>query len=276
MAAVRWRAGMPRTSTSIFGEPEDFEAALSGDGIIGLLVTGEGKFRARLTQVALEEICLTAGEEEQPRCAFALIPDNMVLIVLPTGKGPWPVWGGITIGANQVITIGPSERLHVRTSGLSRWGSLRISVETLARYNCALMATPLLISGISRWRPQRTVLRNLLTLYRAAIYAAEARSSVIVDADAAHVLEQQLIHTLIECLSSSLCNQEPPADRQHRGILAQFEDMISDEPERSISDICAALHISEAMLRACCRQHLGMSPGCYRRLRSKAGAARQD
>ena len=93
---------MPRTSTSVLSEPEDFAAALRGDGVIGVLVTGEGKFRARLTQVVLDEICLTAGEEEQPRCAFVIIPDDTVLIALPTGRGPWPVWGGIAIGAQQI------------------------------------------------------------------------------------------------------------------------------------------------------------------------------
>src|SRR5690242_1345974 len=104
---------MPRTSTSAFSEPQDSEAALSGDGVVGLLVTGEGKFRAHLTQVELEEICLIASKEEQPRCAFVMIPDDAVLVALPTGHGPWPVWGGITIGAHQIITLGPSERLHV-------------------------------------------------------------------------------------------------------------------------------------------------------------------
>src|SRR4051812_3934814 len=239
---------MPRSSTSVFSEPEDFEAALSRDGITALLVTGNGKFRARLTQVLLEEICLTACEEAQSRCAFVMVPDGAVLIALPTGRGPWPVWSGITLGASEIITFGPSERLHVRTADPSRWGSLQISAETLACYSCALVGAPILISGVARWRPRRTDLRNLLNLHRAAIRAAETRPSIIVDADAAHGLEQQFIHILIECLSSSPCNQETPTDHRHRSILAQFEDMISDEPRRSISDICAALHISEEPL----------------------------
>jgi hypothetical protein len=114
----------------------------------------------------------------------------------------------------------------------------------------------------------------LLSLHRAAIHAAEARSFTIVDVDAAHGIEQQLIHALIECLSSSSRDQETPTDHRHRSMLAQFEDMVSDEPQRSISDICVALHISEATLQACCWQHLGMSSDRYRCLRGKARAAR--
>lgn len=249
---------------------------MSGAGITRLLVTGDGKFRARLTQVVLEEICLTASEGEQSYCTFVMVPDGAVLIALPTGRGPVPVWSGITIGAHQIITLGPSERFHVRTAGPSRWGSIRLSIQTLTRYGCALIGAPILISGVTRWKPQRTVLRNLLSLHRAAIHAGENRSSVIVDADAAHGLEQQLVHALIECLSLSSRDQETLTDHRHRSILAQFEDMISDEPRRSISDICAMLHISEATLRACCWQHLGMSPNRYCRLRGTARAARQN
>jgi hypothetical protein len=57
-------AGQPRVS---IGEAEDFQAALSADGVAGLLVTGHGQFRARLTQVELDRLRLTAVEEAQPR-----------------------------------------------------------------------------------------------------------------------------------------------------------------------------------------------------------------
>ena len=183
---------MPRISTSIFSEPEDFGTALNA-GITCLLAPDGGKFRARLTQIVLEEVGLAASDEDQPWCAFMAVPDAAVLIALPTGHGPWPVWGGITMGANQIITLAPSERLHLRTAGPSRWGNVRLSAQTLARYACAMTGAPIPISGITCWRPQRTVLRKLLNLHRAAIRATETRPSIIVNSNAAHGLEQQLI-----------------------------------------------------------------------------------
>ena len=59
------------------GEAEDFQAALSADGVAGLLVTGRGQFRARLTQVALERLRLAAVEEGQSRIAFIAVPAGM-------------------------------------------------------------------------------------------------------------------------------------------------------------------------------------------------------
>jgi hypothetical protein len=44
---------MQGSVTWVFSEADDFQAALRAEGCLGLLVTGPGEFRARLTQVAL-------------------------------------------------------------------------------------------------------------------------------------------------------------------------------------------------------------------------------
>jgi hypothetical protein len=84
---------MPGSRASVFGEAEDFEAALSADGVTTLLVTGHGQFRARLTQVDLEQLRLTAIEESQPRIAFVTVPAGTILVSFPIEEGPSPVWG---------------------------------------------------------------------------------------------------------------------------------------------------------------------------------------
>ena len=96
---------------------------------------------------------------------------------------------------------------------------------------------------------------------------AEGRAGALSDVQAAHGLEQQLLHALIECLSTGLTDNEPSAPRRHRGILARFEDLLVAEPSLRMASICAALGISERMLRECCKTHLGMGPSSYRRLR---------
>src|SRR5262249_36118840 len=53
---------LPGSIASVFGEPDDFQAALREDGVLSLLVTGNGPFRARLTQVALDHVHLSAGD----------------------------------------------------------------------------------------------------------------------------------------------------------------------------------------------------------------------
>ena len=79
MTPPTWRQAsllreMPGSVTSVFGEAADFEAALREEGCLGLLVTGQGAFRARLTQIALHRLRISAGEEKLPRIALFAVP----------------------------------------------------------------------------------------------------------------------------------------------------------------------------------------------------------
>ena len=120
------RAGvtMPSSVTSVFSEAEDFAAALRAEGCLSLLVTGAGQFRARLTQVALLGLRLSATDEQLPRIALVAVPADTILVSLPRGRGPAPILGGITIGAGEIMTLGAGQRLHLRTDGPCRWGSI--------------------------------------------------------------------------------------------------------------------------------------------------------
>ena len=257
---------MPGSRASVFGEPEDFEAALSADGVAGLLVTEHGQFRARLTQVELDHLRLTAVEESQPRIAFVTVPAGAILVSFPIEEGPSPIWGGTEVRMGEMITFGGGERLHARTLGPSRWGAVQAADQQLVRYGRALSGAAFVVPPAARWRPPPAAMRQLRHLHRAAIRMAEARAGALTDAQAAHGLEQQLIHALIECLSTGVTDNEPSAAR-HRGVLARFEDLLVAEPSLRMADMCAALGASDRLLRECCKKHLGMGPSGYRRVR---------
>src|SRR3954451_4041604 len=248
--------------TAVFGKPEGLQAALSGDGLSALTITGEGQFRARLTRVMLPEIVLLAAEEELPRSAFVVVPDDTIMIALPIDHGPWPIWAGIEMDARQILTLVPGERLHMQTRGFCRWGTIRLAASQLSIYYHAIIGEQIALPPLARWRPPRAALRHLLYLHRAAVHAAEARSRALVEVAAAHGLEQQVIHALIECLVG-VPDQEAPADRRYRDVLARFEAALSTEELPHISQICTTLGVSAETLRACCHKHLGMNPGRY-------------
>jgi AraC-like DNA-binding protein len=219
-----------------------------------------------LTQVELDRLRLTAVEEAQPRIAFVTIPSDMVLVSFPIDEGPSPVWSGIEIRTGEMITFGRGQRLHARTLGASRWGAIQVPDQQLARYGRALSGAGFVVPPAARWRPPPAAARQSRHLHRAAIRMAEGRAGVLTDAQAAHGLEQQLLHALIECLSTGLTDNETLAARRHRGMLARFEDLLVAEPSLPMAEICAALNLSERMLRECCKKHLGMGPSSYRRL----------
>jgi AraC-like DNA-binding protein len=258
---------VPRTFTSVFSEPDDFQAALREEGVVGFSVTGRGQFRARLTQIALHRLRLAAGEEELSRVAFVTVPADMVLVSLPIGGRASPVWGGIETRKGEMMTLGAGERVYARSDGPCGWGAIQVPTEYLAEYGRALSGAGFVVPPAARWRPPPIAGRNLRSLYRAAIRMAEARSRTLIDIEAAHGLEQQLIHALVDCLSAGSAEEETLAARRRRGIAARFEDLIQADPFPQVNETCAALGVSERMLRECCKKHLGMGPNRYRRLR---------
>ena len=96
---------MPGTITSGFSEAEKFAAALRAEGVLSVLVTGTGEFRARLTQVALHQLRLSAAEEHLSRIALVAVPADMILVSLARGGTSAPIWGGVRLDANEIITL---------------------------------------------------------------------------------------------------------------------------------------------------------------------------
>jgi AraC-like DNA-binding protein len=258
---------MPGSVISLFSEPDEFQAALRKDGLLNLLVTGSGQFRARLTQVRLNHLRLSAGDEYLSRIAFFAVPEDVLSITLPFGDRPAPMWCGIEMRVGEIITLGPGQRVHARSDASSQWGAIQLPAEEFIRYAEALSGAAFIIPPVARWRPPRAALRQLRHLHQASIRTAETRSGVLADSEAAHGLEQQLIHALVDSLSAGPVYEETSAARRHRGLLARFEDALEAEPPPSFTEIGAALGVSRRVLRECCEKHLGMSPSDYRRLR---------
>jgi hypothetical protein len=154
---------MPGSRASVFGEVEDFQAALSADSVAGLLVTGRGPFRARMTHVALDSLRLAAVEEQLARIAFVVVPAGMVLVAFPIDRGPSPVWGGIEVRSREIITLGPGQRAHARTIGPSHWGAIHVLGQQLAVYGRAVSGTRFAIPSAARCDRR---------LRRSGIYAA--------------------------------------------------------------------------------------------------------
>jgi hypothetical protein len=75
---------MPGSVTSVFSEPDDFQAALREDGVLSFLITGHGQFRARLTQVTLHRWRLWTSEEHLSQIGFVAVPANAILFCCPS------------------------------------------------------------------------------------------------------------------------------------------------------------------------------------------------
>jgi AraC-like DNA-binding protein len=257
---------VPSTFTSVFGEPDDFRATLGAEGVVGFLVTGPGQFRARLTQITLHRLRLLAAEERLPRIAFVAVPADAVLVALPIGNEPSPIWGGIGMRSGEMITLGPGQRAHARTDGPCRWGAIRLPAQDMARYGRALSGAGFGVPRfVARWLPPPAARRELRYLHQAAIRAVEIRSGPLIDGEAAHGLEQQLIHALVDCFAAGPVGEDMSAHR-HPELLARLDGLLEMQPFLRVTEICVALGVSDRDLRRGCEEQLGVSPSNYLRL----------
>ena len=261
---------MPGSSTLVFSDPEDFETALRAEGCLGLWITGRGQFRARLVQVVLDRLRLSTAEEQLSRVIFIAVPTNMVMMSFPIGSSTAPVYGGTIMRSGEIITLGPGQCMHARTDGPCSWATISLPLTELVQYGRALTGAPFAVPPfVQSWRPPQAADADLLRLHAAATRMAEIRPRALVDTEAAHGLEQQVIHAVVECLTLASADVGTTAERRHQDIMIRFEHLLQAEPHRNMRmvEISAALGVSDRLLRIVCGKHLGMSGKRYLHLR---------
>ena len=170
-----------------------------------------------------------------------------------------------------MMIFGPGHRLHLRTQGPCRWDVIWVPTSVLIEGFHELTGNTLTIAPFAElWRPSRMPGGRLERLHAAAIRAAEVRPETIVDAEAAHGLEQQLFHALIECLSARPVKDQLRARHQDQEITARFEDLLPTrgEPPCRVGRILPALGVSDRHLLSCCADDLGFITACYIQIRA--------
>lgn len=266
---------MPTSVTSVFSNLNDFAEALRSLGIVHLAATGPGEFRARLTRVELQHLRIWSAGEHVPRIGFHETPTDVLLVLFAIGDQPAPVWGGVHLTEGELLTCFPHHRFHVRTEGPCRWGAVSLPAEEFRAYFSELtgevLATPVLAQ---RWRPPAMAGKRFMRLHAAAARAAQVRPNRIVDPEAAHGMEQQVIHSLVGCLSVQ------PTDAlglpMCQSVVSDLENILQHHVERQVdvTALSAALAISPGRLRRCCKEILGISPAAYVHLHLSGGARR--
>jgi AraC-like DNA-binding protein len=259
----RWT--MPASTTSAFSNAGELEAALRNMGDVRLVVTGRGEFRVRLTHVELQRLRLWAVDERASRIGFLKVPPDVLLALFTIGDQPSPVWSGTSLDQGEILTRGPNHRLHMWTEGPSCWGAVSLPVDEFRAYFSQLTGQVLAMPiHAQRWRPAAAACKRFMQLHTAAIRAAGMRPQTIADPEAAHGMEQQLIHSLVGCLSAG--PGEDASDPQRcQDVVADLEDLLQSQPERyaDLTALRAALGVSDGHLRRCCKQILGIGPAAY-------------
>ena len=260
---------MAQSGTAKFASPDDYQAAI-GAASVKLVVTAGGDFDGRLTWLNLGHLHVLHGRENLPRIGFFSLPQAKAVISFPTKASTALTYGGIGLQFGDVVFNSRGERTHQRTNKDGQWGLLSLPPEQLAE--CGMALTGLKIISPPELgrvlRPSDKAARRLLRLHSKLCRLAETRPELIANPEVARALEQELLHALVNCLTTGEVGNSNKR-RHHADIMLRFEDALAahTDPHLSVPALCVAIGVPERTLRACCTEFLGMSPTRYHLLR---------
>ena len=110
---------------------------------------------------------------------------------------------------------------------------------------------------------------RLLNLHEAAGHLAKSAPDILVKPEVARAMDEALVEAMVSCLASGEPIETCRAYSHHATVMRRFEEAMQANPEGPLymTELCAALGVSYWTLRACCQEHLGMSPKRYLLLR---------
>ena len=252
-----------------FTDPDAYYAAHRTRRVEGF-ITERGNFRAELTIIDFDRLWMERGEESLARVLNITSDPERTKILFPTSRSkPATHFDGLELSAREISVFrGPMDQ-H-RSSASAAWGAMSLKREDLAAGSEAIIGRPLAASSLTHCiRPPQRVLTRLANLHEAAAHIAKNTPNVLAHPAVARAIEQGLIEVMVLCLATGDPVDTRSAHRHHRAVMQRLEDVlqVSSEEPLYMTELCTAVGVSYPTLRACCQEHVGMSPKRYLWLR---------
>ncbi|HEX3347150.1 MAG TPA: helix-turn-helix domain-containing protein [Acetobacteraceae bacterium] len=260
---------MPGSSTGSFTDAADYQESLV-DLISEIVVTQAGAFHARVTRASLRKLQILRAQETTSRVAFFTFSPQSVFVSFAADFVRPLIWRGVALQPGEVMLHGRGERLHQRIVGGGGWGLISLSAESFAGFGKALTGVPLTVPRRGQvLRPQAADRANLLRLHAAAARLAETNPQMLERPEVVRAMRQELAEALVTCLSGADVRNGSATHERAADVMNKFEALLLSRPGMHwrMTEISAALGVSDRTFRVCCAAFLGVSPHRYVHLR---------
>jgi AraC-like DNA-binding protein len=260
---------MPWSRVATFTDPFPYQAAIRAADI-DLYPTARGQFRAELTQINLNQLWMQRFNENLPLIyASKLRPGRRAIGFLTSDHQPGKQHCGVEVSPRDIV-ISKCDAMHHRTHGDSRYGTMSLTTEDFDAACKAIVGRELSELPLKHIvRPAPDLMSRLVKLHEAVDLIARSTPDLLERTEVARSLEQNLVHLMVRCLADGEDLGMTPGGRRHDVIVARFEEFLEAHPDTPLylTEICAAIAVSERTLRTACEEHLGMGPIRYLALR---------
>ena len=229
----------------------------------------------------LHDLQVLRCEEDFPRVAYVSLAPQLSFVTFLAHSGLQPVWGGTELRPGEIVLHGRGERLHQSTPGAFVWNIIALDPVQLEQYGRALSGKPFTLPSEGKiLRPSPREMARLRRLHTQVCRLAETKPRLLAHTEVARAIEQNLIQTLVACLTGAGMRADGTIKRRHASIMIRLEEVLAEhlgEPLQT-TELCELIGVTERTLRVCCAQFLGISPIRYVLLRrlSRARVALRD
>jgi AraC-like DNA-binding protein len=259
---------MPESTIFWSSDPYEHQRSLRAEEI-ALLVTAPGEFRGEATRIDTHRLWLQRGYESLPRIVHSKVSKsrNGIFFLADPQHAPTHHTGKeFPPGCMMVYSAGAEH--HHRSSTECQWAAMSLPLEDLAAAGRAIAGRDLTPPKVSTLiHPPPGLMSRLVQLHEAAAHLAATAPDVLAHPEVAKAIEQELIHVMVRCLTES--RSEGSLWHYRVPVMRRFEQMIEANPGKPLylTEVCAAIGVSERTLRLHCWHHLGMGPHQYLLLR---------
>jgi AraC-like DNA-binding protein len=260
---------MPWSKVLTFTDPFPYQAAIRAADI-ELYPTARGEFRAELTQINLNQLWMQRFNENLPLIYASKLRPGRRAIGFPTDRQPGKQHCGVEVSPRDIVVVSKHDAMHHRTRGNNRYATMSLATDDLDTACKAVIGYE--FSGFQLKhivRPAPDLMSRLVKLHEVVGQIARTTPDLLELSEVARSLEQNLIHVMVRCLADGEDCGMTAGGRRHDAIVARFEEFLEAHPDMPLylTEICAAIAVSERTLRVACEEHLGMGPIRYLSLR---------
>jgi AraC-like DNA-binding protein len=261
---------MPRSVKLAFADPYEYQSSIGSSGV-RVVVTRRGQFQAKLTRIELHRVCVVSGWQSLASVAHIAVQTNLnALFFLADSQQAATTLGGIEFRPGDIASAALGGEYHHRGVGNARWGSISLEPEDLAAFGRALVGREVRLPAVTQiLRPSPVLVSQLLSLQKAANDLATNAPDILAHPAVAKAIEQALARATIACLTEPAATENFRQRRPQMAIMRRFEQILEANPDEPlyVTDVCAAIGVTDRTLRLHCQDHLGMNPQRYLWLR---------
>jgi AraC-like DNA-binding protein len=261
---------VPGSAVTTFTDAYEFQRTLRGTELRAV-VNMPGAYQAELTRIDLHRLWMQHSQQSLAQVVHFATPKDRVGIHLLADPDHASVFlDGKEVSADDLICYRPGAEHHFRTTAESRWLSMSLPIPDLAEAGLAITGGELAAVAATRLiRLPVQLMSRLRNLLQSADHLAHSAPGILAHREVARAIEQELAHAMVHCLTEgATVTAAAPADTRV-AVMRRFERALAENAGRPVylSEICAAIGVSDRTLRRHCLEQLGMSPHQYLWLR---------